>query len=786
MGNIHHPIRTTGAKMAASAVALGLLTPVEALPAATTALEEILVTARKREERLQETPVSVTAFTADNLRARSMDGLDQIARFVPNLDIGAGAGNSASPSTPTIYIRGIGQFDFIITTDPGVGIYVDGVYVARSTGAIMDMLDIERIEVLRGPQGTLFGKNTIGGALNIVSTTPSDVTTGKFELIGGERERFEARGYISGPISDKVAAKAALSYKHKGGYGDRLSYPDGAKTGEQGGIENVGGRLGVRAQLSDTFTADLGFDFSINRDEAVVNKFFYTDVNTAPMAGIWNMLVGIPNDTPLTNDFATPGRYDNYSTGTNRSDQDIFGGHVTLTWDPGVVTVKSITAYRSLDSFVGRDGDGTPMNLNGADYDLDQEQFSQELQLSGKSFNDRLTWLIGGFYLHEKADEVNNGTVMGGLFDALEALPDAVIPLAPGVTCPAAPPAPCLGGPGNPMNIGFDFDLLFVNKIKIDSLAVFAQGSYFLTDDLSVTLGIRHTYEKKDYVSVLSRRVASGANIAPPNTALSDSWSSTSPKAGIEYRITPDAMIYLSAAHGFKSGGYNGRAFNAAAFTSFDPEKIWSYEAGFKSEWFDRRLRLNAAAFYNDYTNIQLTIAQVNQDGSIQVLVDNAAAGKSKGFEVEMQAVPFENFEIAAGLGYLDTKYTKLEPGAPVTLTSKFPRAPEWTLNLAAQYTLPLANYGSLTFRSDYSYRSKFYVDANNNEIIAEDGYGLVDARITYAPENGNWQFAVFGQNLTNEDYITAGLDGRGTLGFYDVQKAGRPREFGASLMFQF
>lgn len=753
---------------------------------ASVSLEEILVTARKREERLQETPVSVTAFSADGLRDRTMDALDQIARYVPNLDIGLGAGNSASPSTASIFIRGIGAYDFIITTDPGVGTYVDGVYVARSTGGIMDLMDIERIEVLRGPQGTLFGKNTIGGALNIVTTTPSKVTTGRLEVIAGERERYEARGYLSGPLGDKVAGKAAFSYKHKGGFGKRLSYPDGAKVAEAGGVEDVTGRLGLRAELSETLTADLGFDFTINRDQGIPVKVTYNNIAGAAFAGIWNMLVGGPAGTPLTDDFTTEGRYDSYATGTNRSDQDIYGGHLTLTWSPGVVTVKSISAYRTMDSFVGRDADGTPMVLNGADYDLGQEQFSQELQVSGLSFNDRLNWLVGGYYLHESATEINNGTVFGGLYNALEALPAAVIPLAPGVVCPAPFPAPCLGGAGNPYNIGFDLDFLFVNKIKIDSYAAFAQGSFALTDELSVTLGIRHTRETKDYLSVLSRRVNSGANIAPPNTNLKDTWSSTSPKAGLEYRITPDVMVYGSVAHGFKSGGYNGRSFDAAAFTSFDPEKVLSYEAGVKSEWLERRLRLNGAVFYNDYSDIQMTVGVVNPNGSVTVLVDNAAKARTQGFELEMQALPVENFELSGGVGYLSTKFKELDPGVPISIDAEFMRSPKWTLNLAAQYTVPLSNLGKLTFRGDYSYRSKFYPEATNSENIAQDGYSLVDARITFEDESGHWRLAVFGQNLTNKDYITSGLDGSATLGFYDVQKAGRPREFGASVMYQF
>lgn len=748
-------------------------------------IEEIIVTARRREESLQETPISVTALSGTDLTDRMANNLSDVGNFVPNLDFSIGTQSSRSSIASSVFIRGIGQSDFIITTDPGVGIYIDGVYHARTTGGVLDLLDIERVEVLRGPQGTLFGKNTIGGALNVVSAKPNDELHGTGELTFGRFDRINFRGDVNVPISEDLYGRFSVSAKHSDGFGRRLDFASGAETDETGEDDKLSSRARFRWVATESLEANLSIDYSRTREPQLPNDI--VAVNPAGgLLALWNGLIGFPSGTPYTQAFLTNSRDDNFATGPSRAELDLWGVNLTLDWDLGPYRLKSITAYRDMQALFSNDGDGSPLRVLGSDLvDLDQDQISQEIHLSGSSFDERLDWLVGFYYFGESAFEITNAYVLPGLFQVLEALPAPVVPLGP-YACPqpAGSPLPCLGGAGNPLNIPLDLDFGGTNNVEITNYSVFAHGTYALTDRLSLTAGARVIHEEKTH-NIVYQRVNSGFFIAPPGTMEEESWTEVTPKAGIEFKPNDDILLYLSASRGFRSGGFNGRPFFPEVIETFDPEFVLSYEAGLKSSWFDRRLVLNASAFFNDYTDVQLTLNRATADGNVGVFTENGGEAEMKGFELELHARPFEGFDLMAGIGYIDAEFTEVDPTASITAAQEFQKTPEWDLNLSAQYTMPVNPFGRVSLRGDYSYRSEYFNDSINSVHLRQDGVGLINARIAFEDNSETWQLAVFGTNLTDERYIYAGIGGFAAIGFVEALYS-RPREWGVSLTYRF
>jgi iron complex outermembrane receptor protein len=748
--------------------------PARAETATAGGLEEVTVTARRFAESLQETPVAVSAFSDDALEARAITNLEEIGRYVPNMQFspnGIAGGSSGQP-----FIRGVGQFDFMITTDPGVAIYLDGVYLARSLGNLLDLVDVERVEVLRGPQGTLYGKNTIGGAINVVTRRPGDETELFGEVRVGDFDRFDARASVSLPlVADRLAVRLAASTKNADGYGKRLL------TGDEMGDEGSNAyQAVVDWQPTDTLDVTLALDRT-DVDQAFAVSHVEEINPAAPLQGLYNALVA-----PYDARYITTDPYESNATGLNSNEQDIWGASLTLTWQRGDLTLKSITGYRDQEQEFGTDPDGSPETIVDEDDSTDQDQFSEELQLSGTSFGDRLRWVGGLYYFEEDAAGLMDVTLLPGIFTALEGLPGPFVPLAPGVTCPPPPevPLPCAGGAGNPLNTIFDLTRIITLDQQTQSVAVYGQASYQLTEPLSLTVGVRYTREDKDFSTSLYLPT-SGQFLIPP-TKRSDSWSDVSPRFGVEYRVNDDVLLYASASKGFKSGGFNGRGSNANEVNAYDPEELWSYEAGVKSEWWDRRLRLNAAAFFNDYSDLQFTTQTVAPDGTQVVLVGNAAKAEIKGVEIELSAAPVEALNLSATVGYLDSKYTEIEPSVQtITLDSELIGAPEWTASAAADFTIPLDDWAELVLRSDYTYRAKTYFDAANTESVAQHGYGLWNAAVTLRSPSDRWALTAGVLNLADEEYRVTGVGVLDSLGFASAIY-GRPREWFAQASVRF
>lgn len=706
-------------------------------------IEEIIVTARKREESLQEVPVSITAFSGEELAAKSLHGLREIAQFTPNFSMynqGQAAGTSG-----LAYIRGIGQVDPSLHFDPGVGIYVDGIYMGRMQGIDIDLTDPARIEVLRGPQGTLFGKNTIGGAVNIISAMPSDEAGGSAQITVGRFNRIDGKADANIPlIKGKLAIKLSAATHNADGYGTRLDFATGEKLDEMGDINSLSGRALISWTPSENLDVLLSIDGTRVREAGAVRKVL--NFVETPLVGLLNMFV----DPDYSDVFATDSDFTTYGNGFNARDIDAWGLGLTVQWNQDNWSIKSLTSYRETTAFNGTDPDGSIYKLIDLAADYQQDQFSQEFQFSGTSFDDRFNWVVGLYYFEEDGYSREFLDVYREIYDFIG------------------------------LDISFTRDVWIDNK----SYAVFGQGTFDITDQLSATVGMRYTDEKKN-VSRMRFRHVTGLVFVPLDST-STSSSAVSPRASLDYKWNDDVMTYVSAARGFKGGGINGNSLTSNEFAPFDPEFVWTYEAGFRSDFADNRMRLNASFFYTDYKDIQFTVIRGDPDtGEPITVVDNAGTAEMKGFEVEFVALPTPDLLLSAGIGLTDGKYTSIAAGVPLTTDLKLVKFPKWSVNLSGQYTMPVGNAGQVVGRLDWVYKTEIHHDALNSPFGLQPSYSLLNARLTYENSGGNWSLSLFGTNLTDERYIMGATDLSDALGFAEVQYA-RPREWGLSLQYNF
>ncbi|MCP3958839.1 MAG: TonB-dependent receptor [bacterium] len=743
--------------------------------------EEITVTARKREESLQAIPIAITAFTPEALEARSMRDLSDIGDSTPNVDFSIGNGLGGGTSEATVYIRGIGQIDTALFTDPGVGIYVDGVYLARASGSVLDLLDLERIEILRGSQGTYFGKNTTGGAISLITRKPSAEKLFDLELTVGELDRIDGILRAGGALTESVFASVTAAATNRDGFAESL---------ETGELYDDDDRQSIRGALRWLASESVVFDLSaeITRErEAAANQAFIAFENT-PLIDFYNGAI-VGAGLPGLESYISDDPRLSWATAPNQHDGDVGGVTATVTWSAGAVDLTSITAYREIEFDVAGDGDGSPLTLAQRSFLQRQDQISQEMHLAGGAADDRLRWLVGGLYFTESSNEDSLTLVFGDLFAALEAAPGPIYapPGLPNFLCSPGPPPPglpCFGGAGNPFNFGFFFGDGDFERIALEttSWALFGEGTWAVSDKLSATLGLRYTFEEKEF-DFFRDPGAFGA----PDVRLfnEDDWDAVSPRFNFAYQASENSLLYLSAARGFRSGGFNGRPQDRLALDSYDPEDVWTYEVGWKTDALDDRLRLNGAAFYSDYSDIQFT-ASLNVGGMPVFVIQNAGKGEATGFELELSARPNRGLDLALAVGYIDTEYTELENLAPggATLDGVFPKTPEWTFAFSPQYAFPVKGGGTVTLRADYSYRDDVFNDISNTPAIAQDGYSLVNARVAWASQSDDWQVALFGTNLADESYLEHGFFAAAFGSSLGV--SGRPREWGLSVRRRF
>lgn len=719
-------------------------------------LNDIIVTARRVEESLQKTPVAITAFTPEELVQKGAFQLDDVARFTPNLIIDNAPAVSGAGFGTTIFIRGIGQNDFASTTDPGVGVYVDGIYIARTIGTLFEMQGTQ-VEVLRGPQGTTFGRNTVGGAINITTPKPStDDTFGTIEATVGNYSLYQLRGNANLPLSDNTAATINMVYRNRGGYSERLQ--DGVATGDDNTLF-LRGRLNSIA--SEKLVLDFAFDYTRTRAGSAASTLIDVNPGAFPFGVLYNQLV----DNAVSPQWITGDPFTTNATGPSVNDLDLFGVSGTAKLDLGATTSKLIVGYRNLDSQFSRDGDNTPFPYRQTNNEFDSKQFSAELQFFN-SKPSKFSWLGGLYFMNEDIQDNAEVDLATGLFAALEAA-DKEADMVPGPW----------GGAGNPANRGLDLELFVQNGVAITNLAAFLNTSIDLTEQFSISAGLRASNDKKTYTAD-HQRLNTGDYIVPPGTEVSDDWTSVTGRVGAEFQANEDVLVYASASNGFKSGGFNSRPLRSAdGIQPFAPEKLWTYELGFKSD-LGEATRLNISAYFSDYQDIQVTFVNTPE-----IIVENAAEAEVKGLEAELLTKLGKDFSVNASFGFTDAAYTEIDEGATITRETKFVKTPKVQYAIGAGYTPSLSDKAKLTVRLDYSYQDEAFHDPGNTPILLQPSFSLLSGRIGVL-FNDKYEISIWGKNLTDEAYLVSGL----TSAAFGVTEGsyGTPRTVGVSFRYKF
>lgn len=737
-------------------------------------VEDIVVTAQFRAQNLQDTPLAISAVTGEMAAARSQFSINDIAKAAPSVNIEAGA--STGGSFPTVFIRGIGQSDAFPPVDPGVGIYIDDVYYGISTGSNFDLLDIDRVEILRGPQGTLAGKNSEGGAIKIFTKQPTNDFGGYVELTYGSYDRKQIRGAVNVPIvDDKVLLRVSGVSRHVDGFFKRLDY----------GCVNPG-TLPVQSGVSITKNCVIGRQgggnltslkgtLLVRPADGIQNTFSITRVSdhqqTLPLkllyeSGTWgrgfSYITGPRDMTSYATFVGNAFSPDQFQGVThNNVDQTILMNTLDIDVADNV-TLKSITAYIKTSSEGSLDNDLSPINVSLQEIFIRSKQFTQEIRLSGTA-GKLLDWTVGGYYY-------NNDMLFPGRLDLYRDL-DAN---------------------GDP---GLILDFLTNDPIKIKSKSGFAHGVLHLTDRLNVTGGIRYTDDFKSYTFV--RLGPDGGPVHPILAPVNGVTSTFSGKrwdyrVAVDYRFSPELLVYAQVATGYKGGGVNPRPIFATQAVPFEPEMVTSYEAGFKSDLLDRRLRFNATGFYQDFSDIQLRLAVCDAfspfPGAPCDLTSNAGSARIWGAEAELDVRPFDGFSINASASYVDFKFTEVNPASNIEQTNRVPFVSKYKFAIGAQYEIP-AFTGTIIPRIDFDYRSSFTTEprifSDLTGLVA--GRGLFNARVSYQPDDKVWEISVAATNLLDKFYYATKFDGAvESNGGHAAGLVGRPRELSLTVKRNF
>ncbi|MEM6483839.1 MAG: TonB-dependent receptor [Pseudomonadota bacterium] len=726
-------------------------------------LEEVTVTARKQEEGLQDAPLAVTAFTGESLDARGITNISEVGLITPNMNYQNNPVAGGSSSVATVYIRGIGQRDFLGTIDNGVGFYIDDVIVARTVGAVVDLLDVERIEVLRGPQGTLFGRNNVGGAVKLHTRAPGNEFLGYVDGQVGTDGMLRLKASVDVPFSESFTSTFSILDSQQDGYVDR---PAGGDLGD----ENVTAlRAAFRLDASESVTADLSFDYSnqeVNGPAFVLHDAgelapggfagFHNNVTEFAQCNYGEFgpfaVTGVANPACYNNQWLA-GTDTNLGTAPTFSDTRTWGTRLGLEWQINDNwTLKSITAYRDLDAQFAKDSDASPLKIVHFFDDFVTEQFSQELQLIGSLADGKIDWITGLYYFDEDGENLN-------------LLEFAIADFQSGA--------------------GFG----------TESEAFFTQATWHATDKLDVTVGGRYTDETKlfdpdqfvgpnligiPYTDSAGACVVQdeGANIAAGNPGfvatipgencpvrqlpLGENERNTTefnPMVNVAYQVSDELMTYATYSEGFRSGGFVQRVFPPLpSVFSFDPEFVDSYEIGAKYRSEDGALTLNVAAFFMDYTDIQV---RTEIPGFVGELEDNIGDAEIKGFEVEAIVGLTNSTILEFAYGYTDAEYTaiRVEPGlsSTVGLDDSFDHVPEHSASAALSSEFSMESGASIVARLDVSYQSEYANDPDNSAEIFTPEVTLVNASVRWYSADGKYQFTLGGKNLTDDEYLRTG-----------------------------
>lgn len=731
-------------------------------------LEDIVVTARRTSESLQTAPVAVTALTSATIDRLNIQDVNAVPQLAPNLSI---LQQSSSITAASVFIRGIGNQEPSSVAEQGVGVYLDGVYIGRSAGAIFDLVDMERIEVLRGPQGTLFGRNSVGGAIQLISKRPADELGAQIKAGYGNNNEWFVRSRIdTGRIANSpFSASASYMHRQRDGYVDNLLRPS---SDDPGALNTEALFLALKGDFGD-LTVNYSYDYNEREGTA---PYFQILAATDDFINYYSRSESLGGDPFIM----SSGRLD---SGLQRGLTDRFGhlrydarakiqGHtLTVEYEPmDTLTLKSISAYRKFfqDTILTLSGNGNLMGVvldpvtfepsiqpvnpyNGNNAPQKQWQFSQEFQALGK--HDNWNYVLGAYYFYEKASETNRQFLT------------FILP----------------GG-----QAGFNLNPVQAFGGTTESMAAFGQVSVKpFGDQFELTGGLRYTSDKK------TLRIFGDVD---PAISGRETYENVSWLASATYQITPSQMIYARASSGYRSGGINPRT---NIINKFEPEKAIAYEAGFKGDFFDRRLRTNLALFYTDYSDLQVQQFASGTGGATSLIV-NAGKVVYKGFEAEITALPVDGLQLEASAGYTDPDYKEFLFRDPATNQiidvadeARMPQTSKFQARGAIQYSTPVS-FGTITGRVDYAYRSTIYffaldrVNPFNRDIRSRPDHNL-KARLSFGDIQFNGvtaEFSLWGDNLTNQKNIDFSVD-FGGLGF-GAGSYKRPRSYGVDAKFSF
>ena len=711
-----------------------------------TTLDKITVTARRRTESIQDVPVAVSAFSEEQLKDLQASNIDGLQGAVPNMNIVQGRGSANSIN---VFIRGIGQPDALQSFDPGVGMYVDDVYYSRINGALFSLFDVQQVEVLRGPQGTLYGKNSTGGAIKLTTRNPFDNQGGSVEFTTGDYGRREGRFYVGGALSETVAASLAGAKITNDGY---VTDPD---TGRRFNDDNTNAfRFKMMLTPSDAFRATLSVDHT-KQDAALTMGRAMADLRATSLApaGVVVLQPGAQGEwdrTAKTSFGEDQGQHLRHS-----------GASLAMEWDLNAQwQAKSITSYRKLKTNSYIDIDASEYELGDVLVALDQDQQSQELQLHYDN-GSNLHLTFGAYYMKENVPSMQ------------EAYADDLFQM---------------------FGSGINFLRTIDDDLTTTSTAAFVHADWEFMPTWSLAGGVRWTRDRKDYTR--STSTFWGAPFAGLNetVAFSDnaSWTAVTPSISLQKEFSDNLMGYVSANRGFKSGGFNGRA-NTIYDTlnaKFDPEYVWTYELGVKASSADNRFRGSAALFKSDYTDFQ---ARVSQDvGTFPVL--NAAELDIQGLELEGSALFGKATVLSGQMSWLDASYGKFEdfrldpgyPGYDLNVShDHVPFSPKFTARVALQHTFNLDTSGSLTVGADASYRARTWLSVDNRDVLSQGSYMVAGAFGVWDSPQLSWQLRAGVRNLTDETYMIEGQE-FASVGNIQTAYYGLPRNWHVSVRYNF
>jgi len=797
-------VKTSLSALALSAVALlVVLTPApasaqtESVSQEGPGISEIVVTARRRSENIENVPISMAAISGNSLAEHLVTMTEDLSQILPNVQFSPVAPSSGNNATSAIFIRGVGQTDFLASTDPGVGFYVDGVYFARSAGTAVSLLDVDQMEILRGPQGTLFGRNTIGGAIQVTANKPTFTeTNGNVSETLGDYRRKEETAALNIPLSDTFAIRLAVLGKNEEGYVTNVL------TGRDlSGANTLATRLSALWKPADSF--DLLWVTDYMSDHSNGTPTVFGGINTSAQfvefaagdAGCPGYVPGTPvpennNRRCPNNQYLALGPYQVAAEADTVSRIKLWGTALTATWHADDwMTVKSITSYRETKPYSLRDADGTPLIILETINQDDMKQVTQELQFVGDALDSRLHWQAGAYYFHETDPQFY----------------PVYLPAQVG---------------------GLDAGAF----IKNESSALFTQETFDFTRQLQGTIGVRYTNDTKEatpetgpsppiaadgygsygyyfvpYPAPSTSFVCLGATpavlpctgsskylYAPVLNKMTD--SKTTPMASLQYRWSPQLMTYVSYSQGYKSGGFNTRIAQPVPtpndpsgrelLPSYGPEQVTSYEVGAKVT-FGQVARMSFAAFDAPYKDIQIEVRE-----GVAPVLQNAGNAIIKGFEFEGSVTPMKEVSVDFGVGYTDFRYTSLsagllaseatlEPGAlgRIDLSDTQAYTPRWSANLGVSYTIA-TGVGAFVPRVDGSFRSLTYFDAPNTPEIDQPTYEVYNASMRFTDTSKRYSATAGVTNFTDKAYRISGNSSLDAVSGYAEVTYAPPRQW--------